>query len=207
MAKIGYARVSTNDQHPEIQRNMLIAAGCDPELIFTDHGVSGAKASRPEWDRCLAQLRRGDTLVAVRLDRIGRSVRNLLEVSAELERRGVDLVLTEQGIDTSTPMGRMLFTILGAVAEFERELIKERTRDGLAATTARGRNGGRKHRLSPEQIELARKLRSDGHSIRQIGEMLGNGKPASRQTVYRALGMLSDERPERKAEGVSEASS
>ena len=198
MTRIGYARVSTTDQHPEIQRDMLIAAGCDPELIFTDHGVSGAKASRPEWDRCMAQLRRGDVLVAVRLDRIGRSVRNLLDVSAELEQRGVDLLLTEQGIDTSTPMGRMLFTILGAVAEFERELIKERTKDGLAATTARGRSGGRKHRLSPEQTDLARKLRGDGHSIRQIGEMLGNGKPVSRQTVYRALGMISDERPGRQ---------
>ncbi len=190
MARIGYVRVSRTDQHPEVQREMLIAAGCDPRLIFTDHGVSGAKASRPEWDKCVAQLRGGDTLVAVRLDRIGRSVRNLLDVSAELERRGVDLVLTEQGIDTSTPMGRMLFTILGAVAEFERELIRERTRDGLAATTARGRNGGRPHRLDDAKVRLARKLRDDGHSIREIGEMLGNGKPVSRQTVYRALGML-----------------
>lgn len=192
MTKIGYARVSTVDQHPEAQRDRLIEAGCDPALIFTDHGASGAKASRPEWDRCRSQLRKGDTLVAVRLDRIGRSVRNLIEVAADLESRGVNLVILDQSIDTATPTGRMLFHVLAAIAEFERDLIRERTRDGLASTTARGRSGGRKHRLNDAQIKLARKLRDDGHSIKEIGEMLGNGKPVSRQTVYRALGMLSD---------------
>ena len=190
MARVGYARVSTTDQHPEVQRERLEAAGCDPELIFTDHGVSGTKASRPEWDRCLAQLRRGDVLVAVRLDRIGRSVRDLLDVAQDLQDRGVDLVLLDQGIDTSTTMGKMLFTILGAVAEYERNLIVERTRDGLASTKARGREGGRKHRLTPEQQAQAVRLRANGHSIREIGVLLGNGKPVSRQTVYRALGMI-----------------
>jgi DNA invertase Pin-like site-specific DNA recombinase len=190
MAKIGYARVSTRDQHPEVQRERLEAAGCDPDLIFTDHGVSGTRASRPEWDRCLAQLRRGDVLVAVRLDRIGRSVRNLLDVAQDLQDRGVDLVLLDQGIDTSTTMGKMLFTILGAVAEYERNLIVERTKDGLASTTARGREGGRRHRLTAEQQAQAARLRADGHSIRDIGVLLGNGKPVSRQTVYRALGMI-----------------
>src|ERR1700733_6623822 len=135
MARIGYARVSTADQHPEAQRDRLIAAGCDPDLIFTDHGVSGAKASRPEWDKCRAQLRRGDVLVAVRLDRIGRSVRNLLDVVQDLEKHGVDLVFLDQGIDPSTTMVQMLFAILGAVAEYERNLIVDRTKDGLASTT------------------------------------------------------------------------
>jgi DNA invertase Pin-like site-specific DNA recombinase len=190
MARIGYVRVSTADQHPEAQRERLIAAGCDPDLIFTDHGVSGAKASRPGWDACLGQLRRGDVLVAVRLDRIGRSIRNLLDVAQDLEQRGVNLVLLDQGIDTGTAMGRMLFTILGAVAEYERALIIERTRDGLASTTARGRNGGRKHRLTPEQEAQAARLRADGHSVKEIGILLGDGKPVSRQTVYRALGMI-----------------
>src|SRR5215472_11566449 len=159
MAMIGYVRVSRSDQHPEGQRDRLIAAGCDQELIFTDHGASGAKTSRPEWDRCRAQLRRGDVLIAVRLDRIGRSVRNLLDVAQELEDQGVNLVLLEQGIDTRTAMGRMLFTILAAVAEFERSLIIERTRDGLAATKARGRNGGRKPNLSADQVAAIRALR------------------------------------------------
>lgn len=192
MAKIGYARVSTGDQNPEAQRERLIAAGCDPDLIFTDHGASGAKASRPEWDRCRAQLRRGDVLMAMRLDRIGRSVRNLLDVATELDERGVDLVLTEQGIDTRTAMGRMLFTILAAVSEFELSLIRERTRDGLAATTARGRQGGRKPKLSAGQVEAirARRAAQPDVSIAQIGKDFG----VSRQTVYRALGMLSEDR-------------
>lgn len=192
MAKIGYARVSTGDQRPEAQQERLLAAGCDPDLIFTDHGASGAKASRPEWDRCRAQLRRGDILYAVRLDRIGRSVRNLIDVAQELDERGVDLVLTEQGIDTRTPMGRMLFVILAAVAAFELELIRERTREGLAATNARGRQGGRKPKLSPGQVEAIRARRAAQHdiSIAQIGKDFG----VSRQTVYRALGMLSEDR-------------
>jgi DNA invertase Pin-like site-specific DNA recombinase len=191
VATIGYARVSTNDQHPEAQEERLKAAGCT--RIYTDHGASGAKASRPEWDRCLDRLESGDALVAVRLDRIGRSVRNLLQVADDLEKRGVNLVLIDQGIDTRTPMGRMLFTILGAIAQFERDLIIERTKDGLAATTARGRNGGRKARLNDNHAELARRWRGEGVSVKEIGVRLGemtkDGKPVSRQTVYRALGM------------------
>jgi DNA invertase Pin-like site-specific DNA recombinase len=194
MAKIGYARVSKDEQHPEVQKERLVAYGCDAKLIFTDHGASGARDSRPAWDECRAKLREGDTLVAVRLDRIGRSVRNLIDVADELARRGVNLVLLDQGIDTTTPMGRMLFTILAAVAEFERALIIERTKDGLNREgAARGRQGGRKHRLTPDQVEAAKRARDDGKSIRSIGEMFkdAKGKPASRQTIYRALGMLS----------------
>jgi len=191
MATIGYARVSTDDQHPEAQEERLKNAGCT--RIYTDHGASGAKASRPEWDKCLERLEPGDTLVAVRLDRIGRSVRNLLDVADRLEKHGVNLVLLDQGIDTRTPMGRMLFTILGAVAQFERDLIIERTKDGLAATTARGRNGGRPARLNDDHTELVRRWRSEGVSVREIGIRLGRmtptGKPVSRQTIYRALGM------------------
>jgi DNA invertase Pin-like site-specific DNA recombinase len=191
MTMIGYARVSTNDQHPEAQEERLKAAGCT--RIYTDHGASGAKASRPGWDKCLDRLESGDTLVAVRLDRIGRSVRNLLQVADDLEKRGANLVLIDQGIDTRTPMGRMLFTILGAIAQFERDLIIERTNDGLAATTARGRNGGRPARLNDDHTDLARRWRSEGVSVKEIGARLGrmtkDGNPVSRQTVYRALGM------------------
>ena len=190
MAKIGYSRVSTVDQHPEVQSQRLTEAGCT--RIFTDHGASGAKASRPEWDRCLDRLEKGDVLVVVRLDRIGRSIRNLIDVVTMLGERGVDIVILDQGIDTTTAAGKFMFHIMASVAEFERDLIIERTRDGLAATTARGRSGGRKHRLADDQVTMARKLRADGYSVKEIGVMLGNGKPVSRQTVYRALGMLSD---------------
>ena len=121
---------------------------------------------------------------------IGRSVRNLMGVSSMLRERGVDLVCLDQPIDTTSPQGKLFFTILAAFAEFERDLIRERTRDGLAATTARGRNGGRKHRLTPGQVQAAKDLRAAGRSVKEIGQLLGNGKPVSRQTVYRALGML-----------------
>jgi DNA invertase Pin-like site-specific DNA recombinase len=197
MANVGYVRVSTTDQHPEVQRKRLIEAGCEPDLIFTDHGVSGARESRPAWDECRAKLRKGDVLVVVKLDRIGRSIRNLIDISEELAAKGVDLRVLDQQIDTTTGSGKFMFHVLAAVAEFERDLIRERTKAGLAATKARGRQGGRKHRLDQHQVELAHKLRADGHSIRDIGVMLGNGKPVSRQTVYRALGML--DAPEREA--------
>jgi DNA invertase Pin-like site-specific DNA recombinase len=113
-----------------------------------------------------------------------------MDVSSLLQERGVDLVCLDQPIDTTSPQGKLFFTILAAFAEFERDLIRERTRDGLAATTARGCNGGRKHRLTPEQVQAAKDLRKAGRSVREIGQLLGNGKPVSRQTVYRALGIL-----------------
>jgi len=194
MARIGYSRVSTRDQHPEVQSQRLREAGC--ARIYEDHGQSGAKASRPEWDKCLDRLEKGDVLVAVRMDRIGRSTKNLIDVVTELGERGVDIVFLDQGIDTTTAAGRFVFRMFASIAEFERDLIIERTRDGLAGTTARGRNGGRKHRLTDDQKATARKLRADGHSIKEIGLLLGNGKPVSRQTVYRALGMLSDSKGE-----------
>jgi len=134
LARIGYARVSTRDQHPEAQRERLEAAGCT--RIYTETGASGARASRPEWDKCLDRLEPGDTLVCTKLDRIGRSVRNLMDVSSLLQERGVDLVCLDQPIDTTSPQGRLFFTILAAFAEFERDLIRERTRDGLVATVA-----------------------------------------------------------------------
>lgn len=193
--RFGYARVSTNDQHPEVQAERLKVAGCDK--VFIDKGVSGKLARRPQWDRLLDQVREGDTLVTVRLDRIGRSIRNLLEVTALLEERGVDLVVLDQSIDTSTPAGRLTFAIFGAIAEFERDLIRERTMDGLAAARARGRVGGRKAKLSPDQVKHARELYDavgeDGkrkYTVQQIGELLG----VNRVTVYRAL-----ERQDREA--------
>jgi DNA invertase Pin-like site-specific DNA recombinase len=182
VSKIGYARVSTLDQHPEAQQQRLKDAGC--ERVFTDHGASGAKASRPEWDKCLAYLRPGDTLTCVKLDRIGRSLRNLLDVLADLEERKVDLVCLDQPIDTTTAMGKMLFGILAVFAEFERDLVRERTKEGLANTKARGRSGGRKPKLTEDQVATVRKMHATGdHSIGEIGRAFG----VSRQTIYRAL--------------------
>lgn len=152
MAEIGYTRVSTDDQHAEIQVERLVAAGCSK--VFCDHGVSGSKASRPEWDKCLVYLHEGDVLVAVKLDRFGRSTKHLLEVAADLEARGVGLKCLDQPVDT-TPVGKLLFTILAAVAQFERDLIIERTHDGLKAARARGNMGGRPKSWTPQQQRTA----------------------------------------------------
>jgi DNA invertase Pin-like site-specific DNA recombinase len=148
MSRIGYARVSTGQQTNDPQLDRLNQAGC--ERIFTDV-ITGKLASRPEWDKCREFLRKGDVLVIVRLDRIGRSVRNLIEVVNSLGERGIDLQVLDQAIDTTTPVGKFMFHVLAAIAEFERDLIRERTMDGLAAARARGRKGGRKQKLNPRQ--------------------------------------------------------
>lgn len=185
--KIGYGRVSSQEQHPEAQEDALLMAGCDK--VFIDK-ASGKLASRPELDKCLAALREGDSLVITKLDRLGRSLKNLIALAEELKERGVALVVLDQGIDTSTPIGRMFYQILGAVAEFERELIVERTKDGLAAARARGRTGGRKKALGTRQARLARdmydEVGEDGkrvHTVAAIAKELG----VSRPTIYRYL--------------------
>lgn len=133
--RIGYGRVSTRDQHPEAQHDALTAAGC--EQVFL-HKASGKLASRPELDKALLVANReGDQLVVTKLDRLGRSLEHLIELSNTLQTRGVDLVVLDQGIDTSTAVGRMFFQILGAMTEFEHALMSERTRDGLAAARPR----------------------------------------------------------------------
>ncbi len=186
MTKIGYSRVSTDDQHPEAQELRLREAGC--ELIFTDKGVSGTLASRPEWDRCLAYLRRGDQLVIVKLDRAGRSLKHLIEVVERLDQGGIDLVVLDQGIDTSTPAGKLLFHVIGAIAEFERSLIVERTKAGLAATSKRGRSGGRRPALAEYQVAHARKQVDAGVAVADVAKELG----VDRATVYRALSRASN---------------
>ncbi len=139
VAVVGYARVSTRDQHPEAQTDALAAAGCDKR--FTEH-ASGTLARRPALDEALSYLRAGDTLVVTKLDRLGRSVRNLKQIADDLQARQVGLRAVSQGIDTTTPGGRLFFHMLAAIAEFEHDLIVERTHDGLAAARARGRKGG-----------------------------------------------------------------
>ncbi|MFJ3783553.1 recombinase family protein [Streptomyces sp. SID5770] len=185
--RIGYGRVSTTDQNLDAQRAALEAAGC--EEIYLDK-ISGKLTNRPELDKVMTRLRAGDTLVITKLDRLGRSLKHLLEVSAELEARTVDLVVLDQGLDTSTPVGRFMFQILGAVAEFERSLNVERTMDGLASARAKGKVGGRKNALTPAQVRHARFMRDerdeDGrprHTVQEIADELGVG----RATIYRAL--------------------
>ncbi|MFE5549460.1 recombinase family protein [Streptomyces sp. NPDC056534] len=185
--RIGYGRVSTTDQNLDAQRTALEAAGC--EEIYLDQ-ISGKLTNRPELDRVMTRLRAGDTLVITKLDRLGRSLKHLLEVSAELEACTVDLVVLDQGLDTSTPVGRFMFQILGAVAEFERSLNVERTMDGLASARAKGKVGGRKSALTPAQVRHARFMRDerdeDGrprHTVQEIADELG----VARATIYRAL--------------------
>ena len=133
MTLIGYARVSTRDQNDDSQVDELIGAGCDPDRLFIDHGVSGKLASRPQLDACLTYLRKGDVLVITRLSRAMRSLRDLLNVAHALGERGIGLRVLKQDIDTSTSTGRLLFHILAAIDEFQRELIVEGTKEGLDA--------------------------------------------------------------------------
>jgi DNA invertase Pin-like site-specific DNA recombinase len=160
--RIGYGRVSTRDQNPDGQ----------------------------ELDKALIAARRGDQLVITKLDRLGRSLEHLIALSTDLQARGVDLVVLDQGIDTSTAVGRMFFQILGAIAEFEHALMSERTRDGLQAARARGRTGGQKPKLTARQAKIAQamydELGTDGrraHTVQQIAEEFGVTRP----TIYRHL--------------------
>lgn len=190
MTLIGYARVSTSDQSDDSQIDELLAAGCDPDRLFIDHGVSGKLASRPELDACLKYLREGDMLVITRLSRAMRSLRDLLNVTHDLGERDIGLKVLKQDIDTTSSQGRFLFHILAAVDEFQRELIVDGTLEGLAAARARGRFGGSKPKLSPAQQKRARELYDmkglDGkrlHTVAEIGQVLG----VSRPTIYRTL--------------------
>jgi len=188
MSRVGYARVSTRDQHPDAQENRLREAGC--ETVFTDHGVSGKLATRPKWDECLRYLRPGDALVAVKLDRVGRSMKNLAEVMEQLGERKIDLVILDQAIDTTTSGGRFVFHMFAAIAEFERDLIRERTMDGLLAARARGKVGGSQPKLTPAQVTRAQAMydeRDDAGRRRWTVEEIGNTFGVSRPTIYRAL--------------------
>ena len=179
---IGYARVSTDDQKAELQTDALKKAGC--KKVFVDHS-SGSTASRPELDKMIEHLREGDVVVVWRLDRLGRSLKNLITLVDLLAERGVGFRSLSESIDTTTANGKLFFSIMGALAEFERDLIRERTMAGLAAARARGRVGGRPSVMNAKKIDKARKLyESRQHTVAEIAEMLG----VSAATIYRHLG-------------------
>ncbi|MGH3180482.1 MAG: recombinase family protein [Streptosporangiaceae bacterium] len=175
--RAGTARVSTRDQHPEAQEDALRAAGC--EQIFIDR-ASGKLARRPGLDKALLVLRAGDQLVVTKLDRPGRSLEHLIALSRELQDRGVDPVVLDQGTDTSTAVGRMFFQILGAIAEFEHALMSERTMDGLEAARARGRTGGQKPKLGPARSH------SPGRCTKKSPRTANAAAPSSRSPANSA---------------------
>jgi len=180
MALIGYARVSTTEQDTALQTDALRKAGC--ARIFEDM-VSGAKADRPGLASALAYLRDGDVLLVWRLDRLGRSLAHLIEVIGALEGRGIGFRSLTEAIDTTTPGGRLIFHVFGALGQFERDLIRERTKAGLVAAAARGRKGGRKPVVSDEKLQRAKNHIAKGLSVREAAARLKVGKTA----LYAAL--------------------
>jgi len=187
MNLVGYSRVSTADQTADLQRDALVGIGC--ERIFADT-ASGATTERPQLGAALDYLRGGDVLVVWRLDRLGRSLKHLVEVVTVLQERGVGFRSLHESIDTTTSTGRLTFHIFAALAEFERDLIRERTMAGLAAARARGRKGGRKPSLTPQKVKVARRMYAERDTtVAEIASVLG----VSRATVYRHLPNQSDE--------------
>lgn len=168
---IGYARVSTFDQIVDLQHDALQTAGCTE--IFTDH-MSGVKADRPNLEKGLQFARQGDTFVVWRLDRLGRSLKDLIDITELLNNKGVGFKSLTEGLDTTTSGGRLVFHIFGALAEFERELIRERTFAGLAAARARGRVGGRKKKIDKAKVATMLNLANNSDlSIKEICQSLG----------------------------------
>lgn len=179
--KIGYCRVSTDDQSLDLQKDALSKAGC--EKIFEDK-ISGAKAKRPGLNTLLEFARADDTIVVWRLDRLGRSMKDLISLVSGLEEKGIQLASLTESIDTSTSSGKLFFHIFGAIAEFEKNLIIDRTRAGLAAARARGRKGGRPKLLDKSKRELAVKLYHEREkTVKEICDLMGISKP----TLYKYI--------------------
>ncbi|MHB4679903.1 recombinase family protein [Klebsiella variicola] len=175
---IGYARVSTGDQNLDLQKTALFRAEC--EQIFEDT-ASGKNARRPGLRRALRRLKPGDVLVVWKLDRLGRSVRDLITLVSELQARGVNFRSLTDSIDTSTPAGRFFFHVMSALAEMERELIVERTRAGLAAAREQGRVGGRRRVMTEEVVERCRRMLDTGATRQQVADVIGVGV----KTIYK----------------------
>jgi DNA invertase Pin-like site-specific DNA recombinase len=187
---IGYARVSTRGQDFDRQQADLLATGVRRDDLYIDHGVSGVRASRPEFDRAIAALQAGDTLVITTLDRLGRSTANMLELADRLRGLGVSLKVLNLGgdaVDTATPIGSMLFTVMAALAQMELDIKRERINDSVSKRRAAGLDlGGRREKFTRSQLEKARKLIDAGEPATHVARDLG----MSRATLYRRIGKL-----------------
>ena len=179
--KYGYARVSTDDQNSAMQLTALKRAGC--KTICKDEGISGTTTKRPALTRCLNALQDGDTLIVWKLDRLGRSLRDLITMLDDLKHRGVKFKSLTEAIDTETPTGRAMWQMIGVLAELERSLIVERTQAGMKEAWRRGVQFGRKKKLTPAQIAKARKLIEGGERVEDVAALWNVG----RTTLYRAL--------------------
>ena len=177
---IGYARVSTQDQNLELQREVLAKVGC--RKLFEDK-ISGTRAERPGLAKALEMLREGDTLVVWKLDRLGRSVKQLVDLVSELHKRAVQFKSLTDAIDTGTPSGRFFFHVMASLAEMERELTVERTRAGLEVARQLGRTGGRRRKMTDSKIESAKKLLASGVPPKDVAKNLGVSIP----TLYRHI--------------------
>lgn len=175
---IGYARVSTQDQNLELQLDALTKAGC--QKVFEDM-LSGTRADRPGLSKALEMLREGDTLVVWKLDRLGRSVKQLVELVSDLHKQNIQFKSLTDSIDTGTPSGRFFFHVMASLAEMERDLIVERTRAGLAVARQLGRKGGRKPKMTDSKLESAKKLLASGVPPKDVAKNLGVSVP----TLYR----------------------
>ncbi|MEQ5840467.1 recombinase family protein [Paraburkholderia acidicola] len=181
--RIGYARVSTEDQHLDLQRDALQQAGC---RVIYEEAARGKSAARLELEQCREALRSGDTLVVWRLDRLGRSLPDLVRFVAELERSGIGFESLTEKIETNSAAGKLVFHVFAALAEFERSLIRERTHAGLAAARARGRSGGRKLKLGEKQVrEIKALLRAPEIQVADVARRYG----VSRTTLYKHVGV------------------
>jgi DNA invertase Pin-like site-specific DNA recombinase len=179
--KIGYARVSTEDQVLDLQQDALTLASC--ERIYQEK-ASGKNTDRPELENCLKALRAGDTFVVWRLDRLGRNLKDLIRIVNELEEQEIGFISLTEQIDTSTPAGKLVFHVFAALAEFEKNLIQERTKAGLKAARARGKYGGRPPKLTPNDIAMAKILMADRDAdVGQIAKRFS----VHRTTLYRLV--------------------
>ncbi|MEV8183738.1 recombinase family protein [Specibacter sp. NPDC078692] len=186
---IGYARVSTNDQDLTAQKNALLALGVSQEQTFTDQGLTGANRARPGLGQALAACRGGDTLVVTKLDRLARSLRDAKDIVDELTRREVKLSIGGSVHDPTDPVGRLLFNVLAMVAEFEADLIRARTREGMAVAKAKGKLRGKQPKLSKAQeTHLVSVHRAGTHTTVEIAELFG----VARSTVYRTIKRADD---------------
>lgn len=189
ITKIGYARVSTEDQNLDLQNDALTKAGCGE--IYKEYASGKSRLARPELANCLRALRAGDTLAVWRLDRLGRSLSDLVAIVNDLEKRGIAFESLSERIDTSSASGKLIFHVFASMAEFERNVIRERTQAGLAAARARGRKGGRKPSLNDDQIKQIKALLKDPDiKVTDIAKQYG----VCRATIFNAVGPV---RPER----------